>query len=121
MLNAANKKALTKRIAYIIGQLGAIQQMVEEGEEGAKIFQQLRSVESAFRSSILDTFESAHRMELAEQIVQELEDCPGSCQYCELVETLKRDFPKLSITQVFDGLHRINTRKKKQDVRKGTS
>ncbi len=111
MLNPKNKKALAKRIHFIVGQLGAVEKMVDKGEDGAEIFKQLRSVEAAFRSSVLETFETAHRLELAEQIVQELEECPGSCQYCDLVDTLKRDFPKLSITQVLNGLHQLNGRK----------
>ncbi len=112
MLQERDKKTLTKRIRFIVGQLGAVQKMIDEGADGSAIYQQLRSVEAALRSSVLGTFEEAHRLELAEQIVRELEECPGSCQYCELVETLKRDFPKLSITEVLDGLHQINQRKK---------
>ncbi len=112
MLKAQHKKSLTKRVRFIAGQLDAILKMIDNDEDSEKILQQLRSVESALQSSVLETFESAHRLQLAEQIVQELEDCPGSCQYCQLVETLKRDFPKLTITQVFDGLHQLHQGKK---------
>ena len=86
--------------------------MIAEGKDSSDIFVQLRSVESAFRKSIVETFETEHRLELAERIVEELENCPGSCQYCDLVDTLKRDFPKLNLTQVLDGLHQIKKRKK---------
>ncbi len=86
--------------------------MLDQGREPADIYTQLRSVESAFHKSIVNTFETEHRLELAERIVEELQNCPGSCQYCELVETLKRDFPKLTLTQVLEGLHQIKKRKK---------
>ncbi len=106
------KKELSKRLRYVIGQLTAVEKMVEEGKDSSDIFLQLRSVESAFHRSIIDTFETAHRLELAERIVEELENCPGSCQYCDVVDTLKRDFPKLSLTQVLGGLHQIKKRRK---------
>ena len=102
-MNAKQKKELTKRIKYVIGHLSAIEKMIEEGRDSSEIYTQLRAVESAFAKSILDTFEKEHRLELAEKVVEALENCPGTCEYCDLVETLKRDFPKLSLTQVLDG------------------
>lgn len=111
-MNSKQKKELTKRIKYVSGQLAAISKMIAEGENSSDIFVQLRSVEAAFRKSIVETFDREHRLELAERIVGELENCPGSCQYCDLVETLKKDFPKLTLTQVLDGLHQIKKRRK---------
>jgi DNA-binding FrmR family transcriptional regulator len=111
-MNSKQKKELLKRFKYVIGQLTAVTDMIEQGREPSEIHIQLRSVESAFRTSIVETFETEHRLELAERIVDELENCPGSCEYCELVETLKRDFPKLSLTQVLKGLHQIKKRRK---------
>ncbi|TSA22205.1 hypothetical protein D4R75_05315 [bacterium] len=111
-MNSKQKKEITKRIKYVTGQLAAINKMIAEGKNSLDIFVQLRSVESAFRKSIVETFETEHRLELAERIVEELEGCPGSCGYCDLVDTLKRDFPKLTLTQVLDGLHQIKKRSK---------
>ena len=112
VMNSKQKRELTKRIKYVTGQLAAVNKMIAEGKNSSDIFVQLRSVESAFRKSIVETFETEHRLELAERIVEELESCPGSCQYCDLVDTLKRDFPKLSLTQVLNGLHQIKKRGK---------
>lgn len=126
-MDSKRQKDIIKRINYVIGDLTSIRTMIEEGRDPSAIYVQLRSVESAFRKSILDTFETEHRMELAERIVEELENCPGSCQYCEVVETLKRDFPKLSLTQILDGLHQVSrkesigikkTRKRNKDGHK---
>ncbi len=111
-MNSKQKKELSKRIKYVTGQLAAVNTMISEGKDSSEIFVQLRSVESAFQKSIVETFETEHRLELAERIVDELESCPGSCQYCDLVDTLKRDFPKLTLTQVLDGLHQIRKRRK---------
>ena len=111
-MSAKHKKELVKRIKYVIGQLTAVTDMIEQGREPSEIHLQLRSVESAFRKSIIETFETEHRLELAEQIVDVLESCTGSCEYCNLIKTLKRDFPKLTLTQVLNGLHQIKTRKK---------
>lgn len=111
-MDSKQKKELTKRIKYVTGQLAAISKMIEAGKDSSEILVQLRSVESAIHKSIVQTFEDEHRRELAERIVEELENCPGQCAYCELVETLKRDFPKLTLTQVINGLHRIKTRRK---------
>lgn len=110
-MNTKQKRELTKRIKYVTGQLEAVNKMITEGKDSSDIFVQLRSVESAFSKSIVETFETEHRLELAERIVEELESCPGSCQYCDLVDTLKRDFPKLTLTQVLDGLHQIKIRR----------
>ena len=86
--------------------------MIEAGKDSSEVFVQLRSIESAFRRSIVNTFETEHRLELAERIVEELENCPGTCQYCDVVDTLKKDFPMLTLTQVLDGLHQIKKRRK---------
>ena len=110
-MDSKQKKELIKRIKYVTGQLAAVNKMIEDGRDSSEIFVQLRSVESAFHKSIIETFESAHRLELAEKIVEELENCPGSCEYCEVIDTLKKDFPKLSLTQVLGGLHQIKKRK----------
>lgn len=107
-------REISKRIRYIVGQLSSIEKMIEKGEEPLSIYVQLRSVESAFNKSVLQTFEKEHRLELAERIVKELENCPGSCKYCELIETLRRDFPQLTLTQVLDGLHQIKKGTKKK-------
>lgn len=111
-MNSKQKKELAKRITYVAGQLAAINNMIAEGKDSSDIFVQLRSVESAFRKSIVETFETEHRLELAERIVEELENCPGSCQYCDVVDALKKDFPKLTLTQVLNGLHQIKKREK---------
>ena len=111
-MNSKQKKELSKRIKFVTGQLAAIEKMLDQGREPSDIYVQLRSVESAFHKSIVNTFETEHRLELAERIVDELQSCPGSCQYCDLVEALKRDFPKLTLTQVLEGLHQIKKRRK---------
>ncbi|MFI5251974.1 MAG: metal-sensing transcriptional repressor [Bacteroidota bacterium] len=111
-MNSRQKKELSKRIKYVLGQLSAVEKMLDHDRESSYIYVQLRSIESAFRKSIVHTFETEHRLELAERIVDELERCPGSCQYCELIEKLKHDFPKLTLTQVLEGLHQIKKRKK---------
>ena len=106
-MDTKQKKELNKRIKYVIGHLSAIEKMFFNDTATTEIYTQLRAVESAFSKSVLDTFEKEHRLELAERVVEALEDCPGTCEYCELVDTLKRDFPKLTLTQVLDGLHQI--------------
>ncbi len=32
--------------------------------------------------SVLDIFKKEHRLELAERVVEALENCPGTCKYC---------------------------------------
>ena len=106
-MDSKQKKELNKRIKYVIGHLSAIEKMIEEGRDSSEIYTQLRAVESAFSKSVLDTFEKEHRLELAERVVKALENCPGTCEYCDLVDTLKKDFPKLTLTQVLNGLHQV--------------
>ena len=114
-MDSKQKKELTKRIKYVVGHLSAIEKMIEEGRDSSEIYAQLRAVESAFSKSVLDTFEKEHRLELAERVVEALENCLGTCEYCDLVDTLKRDFPKLTLTQVLDGLHQISTKRIKEE------
>ncbi len=56
--------------------------MVEEDRDSSEIYTELHAVESAFSKSVLDTFEKEHRLELAEKVVDALENCPGTCKYC---------------------------------------
>lgn len=109
-MNSKKKKALLKRIRFVNGQLSGIEKMLEQDRQPLDIYIQLLSVESAFRKSIIETFETEHRLELGECIVDELENCPGSCEYCTLLAILKRDFPKLTLMQVLDVLHQIKKR-----------
>ena len=106
-MDSKRKKELTKRINYVIGHLSAIEKMIAEDRDSSEIYSQLRAVESAFGKSVLETFEKEHRLELAERVVEAIENCPGTCEYCDLVDTLKRDFPKLTLTQVLNGLHQV--------------
>ena len=103
---------MLKRIRYVSGQLVGVEKMLAGDMDPSEIYAQLRSVESAFHKSIVGTFETEHRLELAQKIVAELEGCPGSCRYCDLIEMLKKDFPQLSLTQVLNGLHQIKKRRK---------
>ncbi len=106
-MSAGRNIDLAKRVRMVIGHLTAIEQMIENQADPEEIHRQFRSVDEAFRKSILGTFDSERRFELAERIVDELENCPGSCGYCDLVETLKRDFPTLTLTEVLGALHRL--------------
>lgn len=102
-----NKKELIKRLNYVKGQLGAIERMIAEEKTPGEIYTQLRSVESAFHKSILETFESRYRKELAELLVSELEGCPGECQYCDTIETVKKEFPTLAFKRILTILQTI--------------
>lgn len=76
-MDSKQKKELNKRIKYVIGHLSAIEKMIEDGRDSSEIYAQLRAVESAFSKSVLETFEKEHRLELAERVVEALENCPG--------------------------------------------
>ena len=54
-MDSGRKKDLTKRINYVIGHLSAIEKMIEEDRDPSDIYVQLRSVESAFRKSIVES------------------------------------------------------------------
>lgn len=105
MLDHRQKKDLKKRLRFITGQLEAIERMVEEDHDAAAIHVQLQSVQSALTRSVMGTFETEHRRALAAEIVERQQRCPGpSCQVCDMVCTIQRDFPNLTIKQVLDHL-----------------
>lgn len=114
MLSNKEKRELIKRLNYVRGQLSGIEKMVQDGREPDEIYVQLRSIESAFQKSILQTFETQHREALAQTIMSELDNCPGKCQYCNDIEAIKKVFPRLTIKQVLDTLH--NFKRKETDA-----
>lgn len=105
MLTSRQKKEMMKRLRYISGQLAAIEQMVEQDRSPEDIYVQLLSIESAFTSSVMQTFETEHRKALAALIVERQATCPGStCGACELVRDARSRFPNLTAKEVLHHL-----------------
>ena len=109
-------RELRKRLNYVKGQLAGIEKMIAEGRNPVEIYTQLRSIESAFQKSILQTFEAEHRSELSQLLARQLEDCPGTCGHCEDVEAIRKMFPRLSMQQVLAGLQKFKGKEVKEDA-----
>jgi DNA-binding FrmR family transcriptional regulator len=109
-------RELRKRLNYVKGQLAGIDKMLDEGRDPAEIYAQLRSIESAFQKSILQTFEEQHRVALAKVIVSELDSCPGACSHCNDLEAVKKAFPRWTLGQVLDALRSFRRKETKQDA-----
>ena len=116
MLESKEKRELIKRLNYVKGQLAGIEKMINDGRDPEEIYIQLRSIESAFQKSILQTFEEQHRRALAKVIVSELDSCPGACSHCNDLEAIKKAFPRWTLKQVLNALQNLRRKEVKGDA-----
>jgi DNA-binding FrmR family transcriptional regulator len=113
MLGNHEKRELLKRLHYVKGQLAGIEKMIQAGRSSDEIYVQLQSVEAAFQKSILRTFETRHRLALAQTIVRELDSCSGPCQHCDDIAAIKKLLPQLTLKQVLEALQRLNRKERR--------
>ena len=102
-------KPLLQRLHFVQGQITGVEKMIEDGRRPEEIYTQLRSLESAFGKSIIQAFEDYHRKELAKRLVEFLECCGGPCDDCNKLETIKKEFPKLTMPEILETLKTIET------------
>lgn len=80
--------------------------MIDAGRDPVEIHVQLRSLASGMQA-VLHSFEIEHRNALGRAIADELESCPGSCQRCNDLESLKKISSRLDTNEVLNALQDI--------------
>lgn len=99
-------RQLKNRLRYLAGQLGGVERMIEAGRDPTELHVQLRSLAAGIQA-VLHSFEIEHRNGLGRAIADELEGCPGPCQRCSDLETLKKMYPRLDAKEVLTALEEI--------------
>lgn len=104
MLTLKEKKAITKRLHYLQGQLKGIERMVNEERAVQEVFNQLKAVEQGVHTTIHDVLEDQLKMHLAEVLSVRLAACPGNCSDAERLRYTKREFAKLDLKGIIESL-----------------
>ena len=112
--NHKTYKSLLQRLHFAQGQITGVEKMIEDGRSPEEIYIQLRSLESAFGKSIMQSFEDQHRKELAKRLVEFLSCCGGPCDDCDKLEVIKKEFPKLTMPEILETLKTIETLSEKE-------
>lgn len=104
MLSVKEKKAITKRLHYLQGQLKGIERMVDEERSEQEVFNQLKAVEQGVHTTIHDVLEDQLKMHLAEVLSVRLAACPGNCSDAERLQYTKKQFAELDLNGVIESL-----------------
>jgi len=104
MLSLKEKKAITKRLHYLQGQLKGIERMVNEERPVQEVFNQLKAVEHGVHTTIHDVLEDQLKMHLAELLSVRLAACPGDCSDAERLQFTKKQFAQLDLKTVIESL-----------------
>lgn len=87
---------LKGRLNMLAGQLQGIVKMLDSEVGSEKILVQFRAVDGAFDSAHELLLDEVVRKDLALQLVEVLNACPGDCQDAYRIEQLRRLFPALT-------------------------
>ena len=104
MLSLKEKKALTKRLHYLQGQLKGIEGMIDDGRPIQEIFNQLKAVEQGVHATIHDVLANQLKMRLAEVLSARLAACPGNCSDAERLQYTKKQFAELDLKGIIESL-----------------
>ena len=108
MLSEEDKRQIRRQINSMLGQLRAIQNMLEDNREARDIYVQFKAVEGLLNRAIYTVLDELFRKKLAETIVKVLDNCYSeSCPYCNNVELVKEEFARMDIAEVIKNLSRL--------------
>lgn len=98
------KKAVSKRLHYLEGQLKGIKKMIDEDRSIQEVFNQLKAVEQGVHSTIYDVLEDQLKMHLAEVLSVRLAACPGNCNDAERLQYTRKQFGELDLKGIIESL-----------------
>ncbi len=113
MLSLKDRKAITKRLHYLQGQLKGIERMVNEERPVQEVFNQLNAVEQGVHTTIHNVLEDQLKMHLAEVLSVRLAACPGNCSDAERLQYTKKQFAELDFKQIVQSIDWLNKREEK--------
>lgn len=101
MLTPAERKTVTQQLNALTGQLESVRTMLNAPDTGLDVlFQQFRAVEGVAHRAVAQVLDELFRKKLALALVSAQDACPGECDYCDRVESLKKEFAALDLPQV---------------------
>lgn len=114
MLNQVEKKEILKRLHYIRGQIGGIEEMIQNDRSMENIYTQLKAVEKGISKVIYVVFEEQLKKHLAEVLSKRLSECPGDCSDAERLQYTRQEFAKLDLKQVIDSIEWLRRGEEKE-------
>ena len=100
---------IKKRLKTLSGQINGIIKMLDEGKDPEQINIQFKSIDKGIQKAHYLLLDEVYRKALAIGIVKEANSCPGNCGNEEKIEFLRREFPKLQLSELASKLKEIQT------------
>jgi DNA-binding FrmR family transcriptional regulator len=97
------------RLKTLSGQINGIVKMLDEGKDPEQINIQFKSIDKGIQKAHYLLLDDVYRKALAIGIVKAVDSCPGNCGNEDKIQYLKREFPKLELSDLTDKLNEIQT------------
>jgi DNA-binding FrmR family transcriptional regulator len=97
------------RLKTLSGQINGIVKMLDEGKDPEQINIQFKSIDKGIQIAHYLLLDDVYRKALAIGIVKAVDSCPGNCGNEDKIQYLKREFPKLELSDLTDKLNEIQT------------
>ncbi len=95
------------RLKTLSGQINGIIKMFDDGKDPEQINIQFKSIDKGIQKAHYLLLDEVYRKALAIGIVRAVESCPGNCGYEDKIEYLKKEFPKLELSDLTEKLKEI--------------
>ena len=97
------------RLRTLSGQINGIMKMLDEGTDPEQINVQFKSIDKGIQKAHYLLLDEVYRKALAIGIVKAANSCPGNCGNEEKIEFLKKEFPRLQLSELATKLKEIQT------------
>lgn len=109
MLSIKEKKILKKQLNAVQGQIKAVANMIANDRDVEDIYIQFKAIEGIIDKALYHILDEVFSKNLANSLVQAVNDCPGECDNCGRLEILKRQFGAMDLKEVFKQLNKLNS------------
>jgi len=108
MLSSEDKREIGHQINAMIGQLRAVQNLLEADRPAQDIYVQFKAVEGILNKALYTVLDDLFRKKLAETIVKVMDECYSEdCPHCQNIESVKKEFSKMDIGEVIRSLNEL--------------
>ena len=104
---------IKNRLKSIMGQIGGVIKMLEEGKDPDQILFQFKAVDKGLQKAHYLLLDDVYRKALATKIVNATNLCPGDCGDEDEIELLLKKFPDFKsgeLAQMLREIHEIEER-----------
>jgi len=109
MLQKDLTRDVKARLNTIKGQVEGIVKMLDEDKDPEQILNQFKAVMGALETAQSILVDETFRKSLAAKISAALKACPGNCGQEFIIESLRAQFPNLSVDELTDKMKEIQS------------